>query len=643
MTNTKQYFDSLEFQNLYHCDVPLGAFRSPERTEFRLWAPTAEKVTLRLYDAGDGGEAVETHAMRAEARGLWTWSAERDLGGTYYDYEVTADGTPRTTADPYAKACGLNGARSMVIDLRRTDPAGWAFDAPPAARPETVIYEIHVKDFSWDPASGVPEEYRGKFRALCLEDTTLDGDGAHPTCLNYLRRLGVTHVQLMPVYDYGSVDEAGEADAFNWGYDPMNYNVPEGSYSTDPRHGEVRIRELKEAVQALHRSGFRVIMDVVYNHTYRLDSWLWRTAPWYYSRQAKNGAPSNGSACGNDTASERSMCAKYILESVLYWAEEYHMDGFRFDLMGLLDVELMQRIRRELDQRWGKGEKLLFGEPWSAGSTYARPGTVLAGKAGLPLLDAATGAFCDATRDAVKGSVKAAEVPGFVNGGGLDAETLANCVRGWTNAPGEFSVKAPSQTITYLSSHDDWTLWDKLVLTMDPARRFDFPSPALLRANRLAAAICFTCQGRLFLLSGEEFARTKHGIKDSVRSPLEINRLDWRRAWENQELADYYRGLIALRMLLPGLQDKSAAARERVKSVREPAKDCVTLEVENGRRWKRLFLAYSSRQDAADIQLPEGRWELLADGGSSFLWRSPETREGRYRLEPVSAAVFGLA
>ena len=196
MTNTKQYFDSLEFQNLYHCDVPLGAFRSPERTEFRLWAPTAEKVTLRLYDAGDGGEAVETHAMRAEARGLWTWSAERDLGGTYYDYEVTADGTPRTTADPYAKACGLNGARSMVIDLRRTDPAGWAFDAPPAARPETVIYEIHVKDFSWDPASGVPEEYRGKFRALCLEDTTLDGDGAHPTCLNYLRRLGVTHVQL---------------------------------------------------------------------------------------------------------------------------------------------------------------------------------------------------------------------------------------------------------------------------------------------------------------------------------------------------------------------------------------------------------------------------------------------------------------
>ena len=643
MTNTKQYFDSLEFQNLYHCDVPLGAFRSPERTEFRLWAPTAEKVTLRLYDAGDGGEAVETHAMRAEARGLWTWSAERDLGGTYYDYEVTADGTPRTTADPYAKACGLNGARSMVIDLRRTDPAGWAFDAPPAARPETVIYEIHVKDFSWDPASGVPEEYRGKFRALCLEDTTLDGDGAHPTCLNYLRRLGVTHVQLMPVYDYGSVDEAGEADAFNWGYDPMNYNVPEGSYSTDPRHGEVRIRELKEAVRSLHQNGFRVIMDVVYNHTYRLDSWLWRTAPWYYSRQAKNGAPSNGSACGNDTASERSMCAKYILESVLYWAEEYHMDGFRFDLMGLLDVELMQRIRRELDQRWGKGEKLLFGEPWSAGSTYARPGTVLAGKAGLPLLDAATGAFCDATRDAVKGSVKAAEVPGFVNGGGLDAETLANCVRGWTNAPGEFSVKAPSQTITYLSSHDDWTLWDKLVLTMDPARRFDFPSPALLRANRLAAAICFTCQGRLFLLSGEEFARTKHGIKDSVRSPLEINRLDWRRAWENQELADYYRGLIALRMLLPGLQDKSAAARERVKSVREPAKDCVTLEVENGRRWKRLFLAYSSRQDAADIQLPEGRWELLADGGSSFLWRSPETREGRYRLEPVSAAVFGLA
>lgn len=642
MTNAKWYFDSLEFQEHFHCDIPLGSFRSPDRTEFRLWAPTAEAVTVRLYPCGDGGAAEEVHALRWAGRGLWLWETDRDLDGTYYDYEVTVDGVSRETADPYAKACGLNGTRSMVIDLQRTDPPGWAFDAPPCPRPETVIYEVHVKDFSWDPVSGVPEAYRGKFKAFCLEDTTLDNDGEHPTCLNYLRRLGVTHVQLMPVYDYGSVDEAGAADAFNWGYDPVNYNVPEGSYSTDPHAGEVRLRELKEAIQALHRNGFRVIMDVVYNHTYRLDSWLWRTAPWYYSRQDKSGAPSNGSGCGNDIASERSMCAKYITDSVLYWAEEYHVDGFRFDLMGLLDVELMQRIRQELDCRWGKGEKLLFGEPWSAGSTGARLGTVLAGKAGIPFLDAATGVFCDATRDAVKGSIFLAEKPGFVNGGRLDAKTLTNCVRGWAGAEGEFSVKAPSQTITYLSSHDDWTLWDKLVLTMDPDRDFARLNPALLRANRLAAAICFTCQGRLFLLSGEEFARTKYGVRDSVRAPLGINRLDWRRAWENWELVDYYRGLIALRMRLPGLQDKSTRAGARVTDVAEPVPDCVTLQVDNGDGpWRRLFLAYNARQEEAAVSLPEGTWELLADGDSSFLWQNPAAFSGGFSIAPVSAAIFG--
>ena len=320
------------------------------------------------------------------------------------------------------------------------------------------------------------------------------------------------------------------------------------------------------------------------------------------------------------------------------------MDGFRFDLMGLLDVELMQRIRRELDRRWGRGEKLLFGEPWSAGRTGARPGTVLAGKAGLPLLDAATGAFCDATRDAVKGAVSQAEVPGFVNGGHLDGATLANCVRGWAGAQADFSVKAPSQTITYLSSHDDWTLWDKLVLTMDPEQRFRTLSPELLRANRLAAAICFTCQGRLFLLSGEEFARTKLGVRDSVRSPYEVNALDWRRAWENRELADYYRGLIALRMLLPGLCDKSSSAPERFGSLREPAQNCVALTVDNSGAdspWAKLLLAYSVRGEETEIPLPSGEWELLADGQSSFLWRSPKAWADSYPLAPISAAIFG--
>ncbi len=648
MTNTQQYFNSEEFENKFHCSASLGAFPSAAGTVFRLWAPTAEAVALRLYRSGDGGGAEEFHAMAPAGRGMWVYETRRNLDGFYYDYEVEVDGVLRVTADPYAKACGLNGQRSMALDLSRTNPPGWEFDQPPMQKPETVIYEIHVKDFSWDPASGVPDKYRGKFKALCQTDTTLNNDGKHPTCLAYMRELGVTHVQLMPVFDYGSVDEGGGTDAFNWGYDPVNYNVPEGSYSTDPRNGEVRIRELKEAIQALHQNGFRVIMDVVYNHTYRLDSWLWRTVPWYYSRQRPDGSPSNGSACGNDAASERSMCAKYILDSVLYWAEEYHMDGFRFDLMGLLDVKLMEDIRHALDRRWGRGEKLLYGEPWAAARTAARSGTLLAGKEGLRRLDRETGAFCDATRDAVKGPVAADQeaVPGFVNGGGLDAQALVNCVRGWAGAKGAFSVKAPSQTITYLSSHDDWTLWDKLVLTMDLRRHFDRLDRTLLRANRLAAAICFTCQGRLFLLSGEEFARTKQGIRDSVCSPVQVNRLDWGRAWENRELVDYYRGLIALRMRLPGLQDKSAQARTRVTEAREPYRDCVTLHIDNQSLktespWRRLFLAYSVRQDTVEISLPEGTWELLADADSSFRWKSPEPHSGTYALPHMSIAIFG--
>ena len=397
---------------------------------------------------------------------------------------------------------------------------------------------------------------------------------------------------------------------------------------------------MKEAVKALHQNGFRVIMDVVYNHTFRLDSWLWRTVPWYHYRQQPDGTPSDGSACGNDLASERSMCARYILDSVLYWAEEYHMDGFRFDLMGLLDVELMNRIQGELDRRWGRGEKLLFGEPWSARGTAARSGVLLADKKGIPALDPAIGAFCDATRDAVKGPIMADKrtVPGFVNGGGLNKEVFANCLRGWTGDP----FQTPAQTITYLSSHDDWTLWDKLALTMDPSQRFAPLNLEMLRANRLAAAMCFTCQGRLFLLSGEEFARTKQGVRDSVRSPLEINRLDWRRAWENRPLADYYRGLIALRMLLPGLCDKSNQAPRRVGGPEEPFEDCVTVQVDNGDgQWRRLFLAYNARKDAVLLALPQGKWELLADGQSSFLWQSPPEWTECYSLAPVSAAIFG--
>ena len=645
----RKLYDSKAFEAQYHTDEALGALWTPAATRFALWAPTARQVSLSLYAEGTGGGPLLTVDLARGGRGVWEAVVEGDLDGRYYDFAVTdCEGVTRRTADPWARACGRDGARSMVIDLRRTDPAGWAEDAPPARGPEDIIWEVHVKDFSHDARSGVPAALRGKFKALTLTGTTLDGDGVHPTCLDYLKRLGVNYVQLMPVFDYGSVPE-DDPEAFNWGYDPVNYNVPEGSYATDPDDGAVRIRELKEAIQALHQNGFRVIMDVVYNHTYHLDSWLWRTEPWYFYRQNPDGSPADGSGCGNDLASERSMCARYILESVLYWAQEYHMDGFRFDLMALLDTQLMERIRAELDRAYGKGEKLVFGEPWSAHSSPMHRGAKPAGKRALPTLDENIGAFCDATRDLAKGHILHAERPGFVNGGSARLADLRAAVTGWAGAPGgRFAARAASQTINYLSSHDDWTLWDKLVLTMDSARQFDTPTPAVLRANRLAAAFCFGCQGRWFMLAGEEFGRTKQGLQNSFNASAALNQLDWARAWTGpwRDLADYYRGLIALRPQLPGLCSKGPDAPARLRSAWRPARLTAAFLLDNSgpvSRWDALLLFYSAAGQPRPAALPDGQWQVLADPDSSFRWQeaAPALLAGQATLPAAGALILG--
>ena len=645
----RKLYDSKAFEAQYHTDEALGALWAPAATRFALWAPTARQVSLSLYAEGTGGGPLLTVDLARGGRGVWEAVVEGDLDGRYYDFAVTdCEGVTRRTADPWARACGRDGARSMVIDLRRTDPAGWAEDAPPARGPEDIIWEVHVKDFSHDARSGVPAALRGKFKALTLTGTTLDGDGVHPTCLDYLKRLGVNYVQLMPVFDYGSVPE-DDPEAFNWGYDPVNYNVPEGSYATDPDDGAVRIRELKEAIQALHKNGFRVIMDVVYNHTYHLDSWLWRTEPWYFYRQNPDGSPADGSGCGNDLASERSMCARYILESVLYWAQEYHMDGFRFDLMALLDTQLMERIRAELDRAYGKGEKLVFGEPWSAHSSPMHRGAKPAGKRALPTLDENIGAFCDATRDLAKGHILHAERPGFVNGGSARLADLRAAVTGWAGAPGgRFAARAASQTINYLSSHDDWTLWDKLVLTMDPARQFDTPTPAVLRANRLAAAFCFGCQGRWFMLAGEEFGRTKQGLQNSFNASAALNQLDWARAWTGpwRDLADYYRGLIALRPQLPALCSKGPDAPARLRSAWRPARLTAAFLLDNSgpaSRWDALLLFYSAAGQPRPAALPDGQWQVLADPDSSFRWQeaAPALLAGQATLPAAGALILG--
>ena len=417
-------FVTEEFAKNYHYTGALGAVCCENGSAIRLWAPTAESVFLHLYPTGKGSVAMETVPMDRGEKGVWTYRTARDLHGVYYDFDVTVAGKTRRTADPYAKACGVNGNRSMVIDLARSNPAGWEADKAPAHTPEQVIYELHVKDFSWDPAGGFDAADRGKFSAFTRTGTTLDGKGKFSTGLDYLKQLGVTHIQLMSVYDYGSVDEENWENGYNWGYDPVNYNVPEGSFSSDPYHGEVRVRELKEMIAALHKHGFRVIMDVVYNHTYVSDSWLERTVPGYYYRQKADGSLSNGSGCGNDVASERSMCRQFILDSALYWVEEYHMDGFRFDLMGLLDQELMETLQHTLDEKYGKGEKLIYGEPWRADNTHLSRPVVLCDKDSLKTIDGQIGAFCDDTRDAVKGSLMNLAARGFVNGGGQGSMAL---------------------------------------------------------------------------------------------------------------------------------------------------------------------------------------------------------------------------
>ena len=637
-----KWFTSEEFKKKYHYEGPLGAFCGGKGSRIYLWAPTADSVFLHFYQAGHGCKAEETVAMIKGKQGVWRYETTRNLNGWYYDFDVTVEGKTRRTADPYAKACGVNGNRSMVIDLSRTNPEGWEKDKAPAHTPEQVIWELHVKDFSWDPVGGFDAEDRGKFSALCKTGTTLNRGGKLPTGLDYMKRLGVTHVQLMPVYDYGSVDEENWQQGYNWGYDPVNYNVPEGSFSSDPYRGDVRVRELKEAIASLHKAGFRVIMDVVYNHTYVNDSWLERTVPGYYYRQKEDGTLSNGSGCGNDVASERSMCARYILESCLYWVEEYHMDGFRFDLMGLLDKELMESVQNALDAKYGKGEKLVYGEPWRADNTALSKTAVLCDKGSLKSIHGSIGAFCDDTRDAVKGSLMDLQARGFANGGGIDQQKLCNCIAGWAGSHGAYGT--PYQTITYLSCHDDWTLWDKLVYTMDEDKQFDGHQMQILRANRMAAAINFCCQGRPFFLAGEEFARTKGGIKNSYSSSSEINQLDWSRAWQNQELVDYYRGWIALRMQLPGLQDKTENAEKRILWTQQKAPDCVAVCVDNSgkdSKWSKLLMIFNGSNTAHTGSMPAGKWQLLADGESSFRWEKETFAGERVTIGAMSVVVLG--
>ena len=641
----KTLYESQSFarNTLWH--GPLGADYSLAGTRLRLWAPTAQAVTVRLYRRGDGGSSMGPLPLQRNGQGVWSIWLPGDQHGRYYTFDVTVDGVTRQTGDPYARAAGVNGTRSMIVDLSRTAPSGWQRDTRPVIPPcRRTVWEVGVRDFSQDPASGVRPAWRGKFLAFTQQGTTLRGEGIHPTCLDYLKNLGVGYVQLMPIFDFGSVDESRPLlRQYNWGYDPTNYNIPEGSYSTDPHRGEVRIRECKAMIAALHAAGIGVVMDVVYNHMYRTENVLNNTVPYYFFRQNEDGSLSNGSGCGNEFASERLMARRYFIDSVLYWAQEYHIDGFRFDLMGLYDVETMNALRAALDSLPGGRDILLYGEPWQGGASQLH--RYEANKANLAMLSDRIGIFCDDTRDAIKGSCFDPRDPGYVEGRPGSFWDIGAAVAAWCRSD-RLPPHAPSQMVNYVSAHDNFTLWDKLLLVRYSRPEFAAADPAALAQNRLAAGICLTCFGTPFLQAGEEFARTKKGAGNSYRSSPALNRLDWDRAGRYYPLVDYYRGLLGLRAAFPRLSSSDRYAPDALQffSLEQPLVGwTLPAAPGDGAQWQALCVFYNSTDCCHTVPLPSGRWKLLCDGTSSFLWRGDSPLcTGQVQLAPCSATIFGL-
>ena len=640
----KTLFENVPFHRENYYTGPLGPDYTPGGTCLRLWAPTAEAVTVTLYHKGDGGAVLDTKPLVRGAHGVWSVWLPGEQHGRYYTFAVTVDGITRETGDPYARAAGVNGVRSMIVDLARTAPSGWERDVRPSIPPaQRAVWEVSVRDFSQDAASGVRPAWRGKYMAFTQQGTTLHGDGIHPTCLNYLKRLGVKYVQLMPIFDFGSVDEAKPLlRQYNWGYDPTNFNVPEGSYSTDPTRGEVRIRECREMIAALHAAGIGVVMDVVYNHTYRTENPLNSTVPYYFFRQNPDGSFSNGSGCGNEFASERPMARRYLIDSILYWAKEYHIDGFRFDLMGLYDAESINAVRAALDALPGGRDILLYGEPWQGGASQLH--RYEANKANLAMLNERVGIFCDDTRDAIKGGCFDAREPGYVEGKPGSFWDIGAAVAAWCRSD-RLPPHAPSQIVSYVSAHDNFTLWDKLLCVRYEKPEFTARDTVALAQNRLAAGIYLTSFGLPFMQAGEEFARTKKGVSNSYRSSPALNRLDWNRAEQYHALVDYYRGLLALRAAFPrlGSTDRHAPEALQFFALEQPLVGWTLPAVwGDGAAWSALCVFYNPTETTCTVSLPAGQWKLLSDGTSSSLWRGPSRIfANKTTLAPYSATIFG--
>ncbi len=627
----------------------LGASYSKKATTFKVWSPNAASVRVNIFEHGSDNEgdagSIMSRAMSLDkTTGVWSVTINGDLLNKYYTYSVTHGKTTKETADVYAKACGVNGQRSMVVDLSTTNPEGWENDKHVLVQNQTdaSVWEISVADFSSSESSGVSEANRGKYLAFTEEGTTVNGvQGASSTCVDYLKKLGVKYVQIMPFYDFGSVDESKNImDQYNWGYDPVNYNCPEGSYSTNPKKGEVRIKECKQMIQALHNAGIGVIMDVVYNHTYTSDSWLQRTVPNYYYRMNNDGTFSNGSGCSNDTASEHLMFRKYMIDSVTYWASEYHIDGFRFDLMGLHDVTTMNSIRTALDNLYADGsgsQILMYGEAWDM-ATNCDEGTVLASQKNLKQLSDRIGAFDDTIRDAIKGSTGGTD-GAFVQEGSRRANLKtgiagqSDTTTGWANVP--------SQCVTYASCHDNLCLYDKLVGSVYGAdgkyrKRYE----DLVAMNKLSAAIVITSQGIPFSLGGEEFCRSKDGDENSYESSRKENMLDWENVDLYSDVIEYYRGLYKIRDAFAAFSDSTAATANSLTYLSDVPKGVTGYTINNTEsgKWSQMCVIFNGSDSAQNVTA-KGDWVVLADNKTAGL-RNIKNVTNSVKVEAHSAVIM---
>lgn len=588
----------------------LGITYSPQRSNFRIWAPTASAAELKLYHAGTGNNAAGVFPMVKGKNGVWLATVYTDQKNKFYTFRVKIKGQwSDETTDPWVKAVGVNGKRGVVVDLKETNPSDWEKDRSPVLNNPTdaVIYELHVRDASIHENSGI--KHKGKF--LGLTETGTKNHAGQPTGLDHLKELGITHVHLLPSFDFNSIDESQPGAKYNWGYDPLHYNVPEGSYATNPYDGSVRIKEFKQMVQAFHQQGIGVIMDVVYNHTALTEkSNFNQLVPGYYYRQDKDGKFSNATACGNETASERPMFRKFMLESLLYWVQEYHIDGFRFDLMGVHDIETMNLISKELHKI--KPDILLYGEGWTAGASPL-PDSLRALKANTARLDRIA-AFSDDIRDGIKGSVFEHADKGFASGKkGMEESIKFGITASCPHPQVEYSkvnyskapwATSPAQTVSYCECHDNHVLFDKLAISAK-----DATPEQREQMHRLALSIVLTSQGISFLHAGTEFMRTKQGVENSYESPDSINAINWNLKKEYQGMNEYLRELIQLRKQHPAFRLRSADAIARGIKFKEKMPDgMIVYEIDGklaGDSWSKILICLVGNK--SDIAYPVDR------------------------------------